>query len=59
MLLNFEVEAKTLRLRPKGPEAESRDYESRGYEAEAKKMPNISGTFSHSSSILYLVVGLA
>jgi len=28
MLLNFEVEAKSLRPRPKGPEAEARGYEA-------------------------------
>jgi len=33
MLLQFEAEAKSLRLRPEGPEAKR---EARGYEAEAK-----------------------
>jgi len=28
MLLNFEAEAKSLRPRPKGPEAEARGYEA-------------------------------
>jgi len=29
MLLNFEAEAKSLRPRRKGPEAEARDYEAK------------------------------
>jgi len=33
MLLKFEAEAKSLRPKPKGPEAKA---EARGYEAEAK-----------------------
>jgi len=28
MLLNFEAEAKSLRLRPKGPNAKARGYEA-------------------------------
>jgi len=35
MLLNVEVEAKSLRLRPKGPENKI-ELEDRGYEAETE-----------------------
>ena len=35
MLLNFEAEAKSLKPRPNGPEAEV-EADLRGYEAEAK-----------------------